>query len=533
VNSHAKILGLAVGQKSLLFAELSVKGSAKGGLPSIVALAEFPLSETLSLAAPVELGQAVARFLANEGITTRDVVMGLPARRLITRRKEVPPATPVAAAATLRLQAETEFAAATTSTGEPDTLVFDYVGHTSTSIPSSVLLVATAQSDIDQCTQFAKAANLKLRGITATSVALARAAGKSSGNSMILSLSAGAAELLVQDGNSPTQLRHLAIPNLGSPESLAALTGEIRRSVASLHRNGTSSTITLSLWDDGSQKPDLLEQRLGFPVRTHQLTTLAHINQAPGLQSRGSFAPAVAVAITALSTSKTPPIDFLHSRLAPPKESSNKRPLTIALYVVTAAILVIAAGLLDLHLKQNRLSDLNDKSLAHASEVKVAQTASNRLDEANRWIHRASRHVECLRDLTAIFPDEGTIWATSLSLSSANKGVLTGSAASEAQVRALKDLMLKSKNFINPITKTQETRDGTTFTISFDYKPQVKPAETQPARTSSATPPSAPSSAGGSPTLDPHSPSTSPSPPPSTSPSDTLKSPTTLPEAAK
>ena len=467
MTSLTKILGLAIGPKSLLFAELA----PKGGKPFVQRLAEFPFPEKLSLATPVELGKAVATFLAREKIATRDVVIGLPARRLVTRRKDVPPASPIAAAATLRLQAETEFVATTTATGEPDTFVFDYAGQTSSSGPTSVLLVATAQSGVDQCVEFAKAAGLKLRGITASSLALAGAAAKVGGDSMILSLAGGAAELLVLQGGVPVQLRHVAV---GMSE--AAFVGEIRRSVAALQRAGVSG---LSLWDDGSQDPKLLEQRLGFPVHANKLASLAQV-QGGG---RGEvFAPAVAVAIAA---SRELPVDFLHSRLAPPKETSNRRPLMIAMGAVAAIILVIAGGLFDLHVKRRQLSELNTKSLARASEVKVAQAASNRLDEANRWLHRSSRHVECLRDLTAIFPDEGTIWATSLSLSNNNKGVLQGSAASEAQVRALKDLMLKSKNFINPITKTSEASKVAeiTFTINFDYKPQTKVAETRPAPT--------------------------------------------------
>ncbi|MCL2639795.1 MAG: hypothetical protein FWD53_03025 [Phycisphaerales bacterium] len=475
MTSLTKILGLAIGPKSLLFAELTPKKGGGGGKPFIQRLAEFPFPEKLSFATPIELGQAVAKFLAKEKIATRDVVIGLPARRLVTRRKDVPPASPIAAAATLRLQAETEFMATTTASGEPDTFVFDYAGQVSSSGPSSVLLVATAQSGVDQCVEFAKAAGLKLRGITASSLALTGIGTKPTGDSMILSFAGGAAELLVLQGQVPAQLRHIAA---GSSE--AALVGEIRRSGAALQRASVSS---LSLWDDGTQDPKLLEQRLGFPVHANKLASLAQTQGLGGGQSLGLraelFAPAVAVAIAA---SQELPIDFLHSRLAPPKESSNKRPLTIALSAVAAILLIIAGGLFDLHLKRSRLSDLNTKSLARASEVKVAQAASNRLDEANRWLHRSSRHVECLRDLTAIFPDEGTIWATSLSLSNNNKGVLIGSAASEAQVRALKDLMLKSQNFINPTPKiTSVPRVAeVNFTINFDYKPKVKITEAPP-----------------------------------------------------
>jgi hypothetical protein len=108
--------------------------------------------------------------------------------------------------------------------------------------------------------------------------------------------------------------------------------------------------------------------------------------------------------------------------------------------------------------------------------VKKADAAANRLALANSWIGGKPRFVACLADVTQLFPDEGSIWATSLSLRADMTGQLTGKAANEQQVLALLDRMRDSKRFVNP--QSLDTRDAgrnsheTAFAISFTYRPE-------------------------------------------------------------
>jgi hypothetical protein len=257
-----KILGLAIGQKSILLAEVGGKADAW----SVAHVAEFPYPEGLALEKPVELGQALRTFLKSQKFSTRDTVIGLPAKRLITRRKDVPPAPAAAAASTLRLQAESEFST------EAATLTMDFAGDTSTSEPTSVLLIAATRECIAQCESLARAAGLKLLAVTSTGTALGRATSRvPGGNGVVVNLAPGGSELIVQHGESATQLRHLNMGDNPNADSVGLLAGEIRRSVAALPRNG--SPLTLAIWDPGNDKGatstrNLLEERLAMPIST-------------------------------------------------------------------------------------------------------------------------------------------------------------------------------------------------------------------------------------------------------------------------
>ena len=133
----SKVLGLAVGQKSILVAEVQQKGERH----LVSKYGEFVFPEGLSLGQPEKLGLAFRDFLRAKGFSTKDAVIGLPAKRLVTRRKEMPAASAALAASSLRLQAEGEFSA------ELDNLVMDFAGTTSSSEPSTVWLgIATKKS---------------------------------------------------------------------------------------------------------------------------------------------------------------------------------------------------------------------------------------------------------------------------------------------------------------------------------------------------------------------------------------------------
>jgi len=483
LNRLTKIIGLTLGPKSMLLAEVALKAPAA---PAILKLAEFPFPEGLSPATPADLGAALAAFLKANNFTVKDVIIGFPARRLLPRKQDDPAAAAAVGANTQPLQAEPEFAA------ESDAFVIDYAGATSTSSPFAVMLVATAQSAVDQCNEIARAAGLRLRGITATSAALGAATSAlPGGEGLIVSLASGAAEIVVQHGKFSTQLRHLAVTNAGTPESISALAGEIRRTVAALHRNGTP--LTLALWDDAGETGEtgnLLEKRLGMPVTSPKLRSLATPDPAAQASANsGAFAPAVAVALAGLDPAG-PPVDFLHSRLAPPAEKSSKRPILIASFCAAVLLLAIVGGYAYLQVKQSTLDALTAHHNAHAAEIKVAQTAADRLAEAKKWTTRKPRYIACLRDLTNLFPDEGTIWVTGLAIPPAGgKATVTGKALSETQVRNLKDKMLASKIFLSPTIRDNRKsaiagRTGgagggggfeQSFSIEFTYKPAEQP----------------------------------------------------------
>jgi len=84
-----KILGLAGGHRSIVIAEVATRGDHH----VVNQCAEFVFPEGLTMSSPGQMGTNLHSFLRTHQFYSKDVVFGLPAKRLVTRRKEVPPAS--------------------------------------------------------------------------------------------------------------------------------------------------------------------------------------------------------------------------------------------------------------------------------------------------------------------------------------------------------------------------------------------------------------------------------------------------------
>ena len=99
-----RLLGIALFPDGALAAQIAIDG----GTARVAHLAEFVAPEGVTLEKPAEFGRALGTFLRLQGIHTHEAIIGLPARKLLSRRKEVPPANYQNTVASLRLVAETE-----------------------------------------------------------------------------------------------------------------------------------------------------------------------------------------------------------------------------------------------------------------------------------------------------------------------------------------------------------------------------------------------------------------------------------------
>jgi len=428
-----KVIGLTIGQRSMLVAEVS----QRGGKPTMQQYAEFVYPEGVGLADADKLGPALAQFWKQQRFGTREVIIGLPAKQLITRRKEVPAASEAIASSTLRLQAESEFSA------ELDNLVMDYAGSPSASEATTVLLIATNRKIIEQCEALAKAAGLKVLAITSTTAALGRATSRlPGGDGLVVNMGNAGAELIVQHGQDPAHLRHLNSPSASSPEAIGALAGEIRRIMASIPRNGTPQTVALwmgpALSGDASTG-SILEQRLAMPVTSPEVSNLLTSEN----REANAYAAPAAVALTAIDP-KGLPVDFLHSRLAPPPPPRVSTTTVLLVVLGLAIVGFIGYAFYDLGQRQSKVDRYNKLIAGMSKQVDQAKLHKTRLDDAASRLPRDKYYTDVWSDLSDCFPRQSnTIWAMHLSNSSNDRTVWTleGKSTTEGEVRTLAERM--------------------------------------------------------------------------------------------
>ena len=129
------ILGLALEDHSVLASEIHVRGDR----PAIHMTAEFALSDALSVGNAGEQGQQLRQFLKEKGFTAKNVIVGLPAKWIVAKELNVPPANGAALSGILNIQAERTFSL------DPKDLVFDYYSPDQIGKGGKMLLMAMSQ----------------------------------------------------------------------------------------------------------------------------------------------------------------------------------------------------------------------------------------------------------------------------------------------------------------------------------------------------------------------------------------------------
>lgn len=509
----SSLIGLAIGDREIACVQVSGGGARRSGARA----ARFDVPHGMSIDHAQALGGALRKFLDEQRMTARRVVVGVPARWLIAEPRELPPATREQALASLRLQAER------IALGDDSHLVFDVAGSFGNQKAGYGLLVALSQQRLDRLRQLCAAANLSPVAITATGLVVAQSLKQTVEQAVIL-FSGEGAELVWRTQEGPRALRHLSGVRSGAGAMQASagiqpLTTELWRTVAmsagtrtrgsGSAGSGLSSGVEVAADNAGLDSADLrgagvqriillgdagvsaqqcseLGKRIGREVDCMPgLTALRHLPAAESLNGQSDRVasdriwPALALAGAAARGLGELPVNFLRPKLAPPKPARVNRTWTLA--VLTAAAVVLGIGALwwqavSAEREQAKLEGLlQDKSEA----IKRAQTYVAQVSYARGYFETRPPVLDALAVLAESFGREERVWTTGFSMRDNGRGTLHGRAADQQTVLELADRLKRHPNLASvSLTETREatsserSRDSRTeigFVISFVY----------------------------------------------------------------
>ncbi len=486
-----KVLGIAMGERSLLAAEVV----ASDDRPQVVRLAEMIYPEGISLFQPAELAKAVAHFLKDNHFSSRSAVIGIPLKWLVVKPKEVPPADDETVAQLLRLEAEAEFST------ELKDLVYDFAGESAQGGASrTILLAATPKKYIDAIESLCDGARLGLLAITPSAMALGSMTGSSlKQDVLVLAVGSNGSEL-----SSQRQASAIAIQSLRSAASQAPFVSELRRAVSTLPvAEGQREMV---LWDGAGLDAGNLGEQIGVNVRAGELGAFGVDASGAGINGQGAkYASAVALALSAMGETG-PGIDFLHSRLAPPRQHRIPRWGYLAAGAVVLLIVLAISAYSDLATQEQLVADKNTQIAKEQSQADAARDFVNKETLAEYWRAGDPRYMACMRDLDAVIPEDGQTYATSLDIKAQTPSLspqgsqpgaapvssaddmrmllvnLQGHTANPESATALADRMNRNPAVfkdvkIGPGAKLPRSQEWL-FSISFGYLP---PKATEPA----------------------------------------------------
>ena len=296
----------------------------------------------------------------------------------------------------------------------------------------------------------ARAAGFKVRAATSSSAVLALAAPSTADCVTVLAAPDGVEAVRVS-GGKVTALRHVPLPEGGDPAS--ALAGAVRLAVGSL---GAGQPQTALLWNDSGLGDGALAAACGD----------LGIEAAP----ESELSPAAALAAAGLDAAALP-FDFLHSRLAVRDGRPYGRTAAWAAFLLLVLLVAGGTTIADRRARTGEIEAMRARLSEMAPSVAAARSVVDSVTLARGWYDRRPAFLDCLVALTAAFPDDGRVWATSLALREDQRGVLSGKATGKQLVLDLLDALRQSGGFAEVrLLYVRETRGAAgedTFAIAF------------------------------------------------------------------
>lgn len=468
------ILGLAIDDSGVVATELCTRA----GRTEVHGIGEFSWEQELTADNAKELGLRLRQFLRERGFTAKRAVVGLAAKWVMAKEVEAPPAAPEALAGMLSIQAERLFSM---NAGE---LVFDYCGKTSTSQKSQVLLLAARRRIVEQIKELAEAAGLHLQSMTVSAFACGSApAQNGSAGNFGLYTRPTYCEFWGHVKGRPRFIKHIPLVMDGDPTAYThLLTNTIRRQVLLSSQQDQAPPHHVTAYDASGLSEAVFKQlneQLSPQITVHngRAGLMAKGLPATGDPQEARTVAAAAVAWTGVG-SERPAVDFLNPRLGEKKKASHKRVAVWAGVGVAVCLIAVAVFLADWQADRSAIATYTQQLADMDEQLSAAKDVVARLTYAESWGDTEPRFLKLVRELTLAFPEEGTIWATSLALDQNGSGLIVGKVANEASFYEVFDKIRGNEAFSGSESRPQMVylRDGgrdsreKDFAIRFTFK---------------------------------------------------------------
>lgn len=475
---------MAIGRRRILGIMLSGRwvtaAEVRGGTadqPALESVARIEITDPLTWDEPAKIGAALAERMRAAGMKARHAVIGLPAAWVLTRSVTVPPAEGEALRKLVANKAERAFAAGAKE------LAIDYIPPHSARgggklSQAQVLLVAAQQQRVEATVAMAQAAGLTVDAVTATSAVVAMVSAEPADLQRSLTLMVGddASELVIHSGRVLEAIRPLRKVPASAANVGVALGNQLRQAqVISRGRPDETPGVGLGgvsngdqpetpvagegelwLWDalglDHEARRHITAEAGAADLREGQLDQWVYANGAMAAlaeeHAAARYAGAVALARAGLET-ELRPVDWLHTRLAEPKQQTlSERGRTVIIAAVAAAVLVVG-GVLHYQSLAAEVAQLEAEAADLRTPAAEAREVVSRVQQAEAWFGERTSILACLEALTAAFGEDPAVWATEVSLRENLNGTVAGAAVDHRRVLEVRDAMQASSAFTN------------------------------------------------------------------------------------
>ena len=463
-----KFMGLAIEDGDILAADIRCDRE----LFHVERTARLVYPEGVSFDKPGAMGELLGQFIRENQFAARKAVIGLPAKWLMFRVKSVPPSTEESVAGALKIHAEREFSL------DADNLVIDYTGEVSAEKPNRLLLAAVMRKRMDRVVETVRSAGLEVLSVTVSSMALSLVVFRHMLRPRpryFLYLRQAFAELLVIEDGHVVDLRHLQRDTRSGTRSLIL---EVRRILSLYYGNSAENEKEdLMIWNASD-----LDEREFDDIKS-SLSSQANIINCDerkivkklGLTGRDeAHSVAVPAALgRALIDGGPFYIDFINSRMNAKLSRIKSIHIKWASAIISVLIIIILGVFFSWKMDRRDVIELRSKLEGMRDDISAAQNIVRKVNIARSWYSGRPDILNCIRELTMGFPEEGRVWATNLALNEEMRGIISGKAVDEKSVIEVLDKLKKNSLFsdVQMIYMRDSGRNSQeiSFSINFSF----------------------------------------------------------------
>ena len=170
-------------------------------------------------------------------------------------------------------------------------------------------------------------------------------------------------------------------------------------------------------------------------------------------------------------------LNFLNGHHSEQKQTAVAHWIRKAILPAAVVLLVIGFFVSGWYSDQKQIIEYEQQLESMQTNVQEAEAMIDQVAYARRWFQQTPQHLEILRELTLSFPENSTIWLTSLAIDGALNQILTGRAVSEEAVldvvESLQGRHLFDDVKILYIRKMGKGTDILTFAINLQYQKEI------------------------------------------------------------
>jgi hypothetical protein len=323
-------------------------------------------------------------------------------------------------------------------------------------------------------------AGLELLSVSIASVSLfcpGRGADPAARARFALFTGSACAELLVRTGEDIVTVKYFQ--NQAAPEGDASMP-EIARALSAYMASAPEGEEEKMLfWHESEDLKKISADMAGGLPRgiVARKLPVAGFLEAYGVSANaeeiGPFGPSLALALSVFDVPSPSVVDFLNSRMEAKVGRIEKRHVRAAALVAGVLLVLLFGMVISWKMDVGEVAGLKSTLAGMQADIDAARDVVDKVSDARGWYGRRPRVLDCLREITRVFPEEGRIWTSSLALNEEMNGIISGKANGEDDIIEVMDKMKKSDAFSD--VQIVYMRDGgkdtreVSFSMSFVF----------------------------------------------------------------